>query len=580
MRNIYIGVAAFFLLCVTLFITSFIYLDKSRHDVYYYDIALKGHTVGTIRVDRFLTEDKLIYKSLNQTPFYPVYTESRSKLELNKKYALESYSKERYADRSMESMYIKNMNGLVSFVSTYRSRFSFAGDIPVKKDVFIFEDDSPMTYLPIIENYNFSRGRSQGFNAISCPGSQGDTDGIADALPPISRFVTLTSIRDEYLKIKSRKIKTENLVLKIRDCPGGAVWVAKSDRAIIKIELPAKGITITRSFAPKTLEAKKFTLQDPRYISKDISFKSQDAELAATVTIPTMEGPFPAALLLGGDDMADRDREGLFVSISDYLSKGGFVVMRFDRRGTGISKADGSSMTGEDEAKDAAAALNYLKGHSSVDPDNIFVLGHAAGALRALRLASEAGGVKGLILMAPADPDKWSREEASKDIDRWAESLKWPDSYRSLAKRSLESTADKVKESGGDWVTILGKRCYAGAMRQAPPKPIAEITQKIEIPVYIMQGKEDDDSAIKTAFEIDEALEASGNKKHSIKLFGYLGRFFGELVNDGKHRLYHDPDKAVMEHIKSWFDKTFTSPAKPPEAAVSTESAAVTGTLN
>lgn len=556
MRKIYIAVAAFLLASIALFLLSFVYLDRSKHDIYYYTIALDSKIIGTIRVDRFTTEDKLIYKSVEETPFYPAFTESRSKLELSRKYLFESYSKERIAGRAVESLYMKNTDGLVSFLSRYRSRFSFVDNIAVRKDVFVFEDDSPMTYLPIIENYDFSMGRSQGFRAITCPPSPKEPPGIINALPPITRFVTLTSIRDEYLKVDSRKIKTENLVLKIRNYPAGAVWVAKSDKAIIKIELPAKGITITRSFRHRILSPRKLTLQDPRYISKEAAFKNGDVELSGTITVPTTEGPFPAVLLLGGDGPADRDANGLFISISDYLSKSGFCVLRFDRRGIGASKGDSSSVSDDDELKDASAALEYLKGLAFVDKNRMAVLGHSEGVGPAIRLASLSGDVKGLILMSPPDTGAWTEEAIAKRIEGTAGTSKWPEGYRSLVMRTFKTTVEKARSPEGDWITLLGRKCYVRNLRDSIEGRAAWQKESVAIPVYIMTGKEDDESAIRSSFEIDERLETAGNKDHSVKLFGYMGRFFGNSVNDGMHRLYHDTDKAVLEHIKSWLDKT------------------------
>ena len=364
MRNVYIGLAVFLVLSIALFVTSFVYLDRSRHETIYYNVLLDGKISGTIRVDRFVTEDRLIYKSSAETPFSGEFASCRSRLDLGRKYLLQSYTSERTSGRFTDAVYVEGDSRTVSFLATYGPWFSFTDRIPVKKDVFIFEDDSPMTYMPLVENYDFSIGRSQSFNALLFPPLPDEPLGVICRLPPMKRYVTLTSIRDEYLKVDSRKIKTENLLVKIRDHPAGALWVAKSDRAIIRIELPAKGVTITRSFRPRSYPAAKLTLQDPRYLSEDVMIKCGDADIPATFTTPTKDGRFPAVLLAGGPYPADRDAEGLFGSLADYFSKNGFCVLRYDRRGTGSSKYDASSVTGADDISDARAALCYLAGRA------------------------------------------------------------------------------------------------------------------------------------------------------------------------------------------------------------------------
>jgi alpha-beta hydrolase superfamily lysophospholipase len=556
MKKIYIAVAAFFVLSMALFVASFAYLDRSKHRTYDYVVTLDGHDAGTIQVDKFITEDKLIYKSAASMPFYPFFTEYRSRLDLDKKYNIEDYYEEMSAGRVSGSRYLESSKGLVSYVSRYQSRFAYVDNIPTKRGTFVFEEDSPMTYLPIIENYNFSRGRSQVFNTIGCPDDQG--------LPPERRIMVFTSIKDEYLKVDSRKIKTENLIIKTRDRPPAAVWVAKSDRAIIKIEIPAKGIAITRRFRPRALNAKGLSLQDPRYMSKEVTLKSGDAELAGTLTTPTREGRFPAVLLVGGGEPSDRDLRGLFASIADELSKNGFCVLRYDRRGIGASKGDASASTENEEAADAQSALDYLREQDAVDPDRIAVLGHAKGAYYALKVSAEKDYAKGLVLMAPVFTIERGAEEKKEDAALAATKAMWPKDYAELALRTARATEAKVRGAKGDWINILGKRCHVKTMREEMSDAPMAVIGKVKAPVFILQGRDDDSEALGTAAGLDKALAEAGNTNHTLKYYGYLGRFFGAIVNDGSRRIHYDTDKAVMANIKDWLDKVLVKPAPEP----------------
>ena len=63
-----------------------------------------------------------------------------------------------------------------------------------------------------------------------------------------------------------------------------------------------------------------------------------------------------------------------------------------------------------------------------------------------------------------------------------------------------------------------------------------------------------------SAFNIDKALEAAGNSQTTLLYFGYLGHFFGEIVNDGVKRMHYDVDAGVLEAIKDWLAKNL--PAK------------------
>ncbi len=325
MRYIYLSVVIFLLLGSLLFVGSFVCLDMVNHKTFYFVIQSLGRDIGMIRVDRFLTEDKIIYKSVTSMPLESLYTEYRSRLVLDKKYNLESYTKERVSGRSVDSIYLENFKNLISFVSRYQSKFTCSENIPIKRDIFVFEEDSPMTYLPIIENYNFSRGRSQGFNTISYLQSWN--------IPPMNRLIILTSIKNEHIKIGARKINTENLILKIRDFPQGAIWLGRSDRSIMKIDLPAKGINIVRTFTQKSLKIVDAPSGRDGFSSKNVLFKSKSTDLSGTVTFPSREGKFPAVLLSPGAGPQDRDYQGLFVGMASYLSRNGFACLRFDKRG-------------------------------------------------------------------------------------------------------------------------------------------------------------------------------------------------------------------------------------------------------
>jgi hypothetical protein len=79
------------------------------------------------------------------------------------------------------------------------------------------------------------------------------------------------------------------------------------------------------------------------YREEDVTYinKAAGNTLAATLTIPTGKGPFPAVLLIGGSGPHDRDESLMghkpFLVLADYLTRKGIVVLRADKRGVGKS---------------------------------------------------------------------------------------------------------------------------------------------------------------------------------------------------------------------------------------------------
>jgi pimeloyl-ACP methyl ester carboxylesterase len=131
--------------------------------------------------------------------------------------------------------------------------------------------------------------------------------------------------------------------------------------------------------------------------------------LAATLTLPVGNGPFPAVVLITGSGPQDRD-ESLaghrpFYVLADALTRRGFAVLRADDRGVGQSTGDFWAVTSsEDFATDALAGVRFLAAREDIDRGAIGLVGHSEGGLvaplAAARDAPEARALRFLVLLA------------------------------------------------------------------------------------------------------------------------------------------------------------------------------------
>lgn len=142
------------------------------------------------------------------------------------------------------------------------------------------------------------------------------------------------------------------------------------------------------------------------YISEDISFKNKKADitLAGTLTLPQNEGKFPVVILISGSGPQNRDEELMghkpFLVLSDYLTRKGIAVLRFDDRGFGESTGDFKTATTADFATDVESAIDYLKSRKEIDKNKIGLIGHSEGGLIAPIVAARSKDVDFIILMA------------------------------------------------------------------------------------------------------------------------------------------------------------------------------------
>lgn len=139
------------------------------------------------------------------------------------------------------------------------------------------------------------------------------------------------------------------------------------------------------------------------YLSKDVMIKTRDGRvLAGTLTQPPKGKIKHAVLLVSGSGPQNRDEEILnhkpFLVLSDYLTKKGIAILRYDDRGVGKSTGNFSKATTFDLAEDALFAFNYLE--KKYKKSKVGIIGHSEGGLIAPIIASENTNVDFIVLMA------------------------------------------------------------------------------------------------------------------------------------------------------------------------------------
>ena len=167
---------------------------------------------------------------------------------------------------------------------------------------------------------------------------------------------------------------------------------------------------------PLMLTKKEVVIEKPKrpqdpvkpypYNSEDITFvnNKDSITLAGTFTYPTGKGKFPVVVLITGSGAQNRDEELMghkpFLVLSDYLTRNGIAVLRYDDRGSYASKGNFAKATTADFARDVEAAVQYLKTRKEVNSKKIGLIGHSEGGLIAPIVAAGNKDVNFIVMMA------------------------------------------------------------------------------------------------------------------------------------------------------------------------------------
>ena len=327
------------------------------------------------------------------------------------------------------------------------------------------------------------------------------------------------------------------------------------------------------------------------YYSEDVIFQNTEAKvsLAGTLTLPSKEGVYPVVILISGSGPQDRNEEVFghkpFLVISDYLTRNGIGVLRYDDRGVGESTGDFATATSADFATDVESAITYLKTREEVDKTKIGLVGHSEGGLMAPMVASRSSDVAFIVLLAgpgvPGDQLLLSQQRligiamgtsdeilqenqaTNKEIfeivkqSKNLEQLK-ADLTSFITKLVVENPSEEQPTgmSNEEFVVLQVEQIATPWMRNFISFDPTPVLEKVKCPVLALNGEKDLQVAPNENLEgIKNALERGGNRKVRIKELAGLNHLFQESET-GSPREYGSIEETfspvALKEISNW----------------------------
>lgn len=313
------------------------------------------------------------------------------------------------------------------------------------------------------------------------------------------------------------------------------IW-ADDAGALLRINIPSQFLDIARQDV-----ASAATRMTPFTVAGDETVRIPAAGfgLGATITTPSGMTPssgasepaprsasapasasahrWPAVILVGGSTNPDRDGfvDGVPVlgHVARDLAAAGFVVVRFDRRGSGQSGGRSETSTIADGAEDVRAILRWLEDErKDVDKERMAVVGYDEGGWIAMTVAAREKRVAALVLVGTAA--SVGSELVLQQQRAMLERLASPEAEQH-AKIALQQRINAAVLQGKGWEGVPDE------VRRAADTPWfqsflafdpARVMRDVRQPVLIVHGARDPDVPAAQADRLVELARARTRK--------------------------------------------------------------------
>lgn len=307
--------------------------------------------------------------------------------------------------------------------------------------------------------------------------------------------------------------------------------------------------------------------------------------LAATLTLPKDKNPDPTVvILISGSGPQDRDETYMghkpFLVLSDYLTRRGIAVLRYDERGVGESSGDFNKATTADFANDVQHLVTYLKNRTDLKFKNIGLIGHSEGAIIAPKVANSSKEVSFIIMLAGTgmtgkhvslqqalDLRNFSVDEEGnyEAYVKEAIAIASSDRDQDLVKTELKAFYQNSEVLASLLPQNIDKAEFINNLVNSRTNPWiryfynynpAKELQRITVPVLALYGSKDTQVPPKYHLQpVKEALEISPSKNHEVILIPGLNHLFQESET-GQIAEYPQIEQTIspiaLEKISSW----------------------------
>ena len=376
--------------------------------------------------------------------------------------------------------------------------------------------------------------------------------------------VRVDSVREELIQTPGRTLSTRRWQITFLNPSGeipAEVWVEGG--RLVRFDMPSQSLSVARADVA-AVSSRVVTGARPN--DEQVFVRAAGFNLAATVSKPaTASEPLPAVILVGGSAVADRDETvagvAIFSQLAGSIAEGGYLVVRYDKRGTGQSGGRTEVATLGDFAEDVRAIVQFLRTRKDVDDDRMAVFGYSEGAAVGLIAADRERRIAALVLAGGS---------ASKGLDLTLEQQRRLLEQSSMSEAERQKAIDLQQQILNAVVTGKGWEGVAPDIRRQADTPFYQslltfdpdpLFRKVQQPILVLHGELDRQMPIHHAEELSQLARgrAKGRGSELVK-FPTLNHLFVPATTGEVSEYATLKDVAVSPDVSAavvgWLNKT------------------------
>ena len=579
-------VIAFSFLVFLLIGGAFVFLYLSSHTAFEYSLTKDGQPFGSVKVDRYVTENRVIFKSLYRSGFSKEAPEAEEKLTMFKNSRTPAkYIRVSRGTRGLTRNIVLVQNGEFSdYLFLENPRFLKLDSFSTGEKTALFEPDNIMTYMAVLERYNFWKKGSQFFE-IMIP--------VETTVPPMRDKMEIKYNDDVYVKVAGKRIEAESFSAKAASLPDIQFTASKYGHVPLTVEDRSKGIIITLTRFLETPESKVNlcfekirSLKDifrgkgseavsssvaavtgpgsvlrvgndvGGYTTQNVFFESVNMMLPGTVYKPNGKGPFPAVIFATDDGIISSGEEGLIDSLGANLASKGVVFFRWSSPDQ--DKTRGQKVLSDDilRIKNIRNAAAYLSKLPEVSNGAVYAAGYRGGGYLALKAASGDDLIKGCVLLGLAESFEKNFIAGGAQVQMLNDLLgreglgRFQPGFIAQCAEVMDSEFNRVLSSQTDQDFFLGLELPEKAFKQYLSRRFYESILSFEKPLLLVVGRDE------VFFDPSAVLKLKGllqekNPYATVAEFRALGSYMGKMEDRGGYPVFV-AEGEVLGMVHGW----------------------------